>query len=86
MKLVSVCLAALVIYYTNFFSVIIKNEKVDQRFFYLSILCYIMTLSIFIYLSYYLPHFKKINEDQWSEYTPNSIPIASLCIVVGMIR
>lgn len=81
-----VTLAVFVIYYSNFFSVIITNEKVDQSFFYLSITFYIITLTIFIYLSYYLPYFKNISEDKWNDYTPNSIPAATLCIVLGMIR
>ena len=56
------------IYYSNFCTVIITNEKVDQFYFYFSILSYTFTLTIFIYLSYYLPYFKNIHENQWENY------------------
>ncbi len=79
-------MAIFVIYYTNFFTVIITNEKIDQFYFYFSILNYSSTLIIFIYLSYYLSYFKKINDDQWETYAPNAIPTASIMGILGMIR
>lgn len=62
-----------------------KHDQISSLYFYFSLLCYCTALSIFGYLSIYLPYFKNIHEDQWDQYCPNMIPLATVCGLLGMI-
>lgn len=85
--LISIILAVIVIYFSNFFTLILEHSEVDYFYLSLSIILYITTFSIFLYLCIYLPYLRKepINENKWSEYCPNMIPTATICGVLGMI-
>ncbi len=81
----SIAFACAMIYYSNFFKVLYEHDKIDNFYFYISILCYTISISVILFLSFYLPYFRNINEDQWELLYPNLIPTATLTGVIGMI-
>ncbi len=83
--LLSIAFACVLIYYSNFFKILYEHDKIDNFYFILSIICYTISLSIFLFLSVYLPYFRNIHEDQWEIQYPNMIPTATLTGLIGMI-
>jgi hypothetical protein len=83
--IVSIGLAIAVIYFSNFFKIIFEHPGIDLSYLYLSIISYTASLCIIFYLSFYLPYFKKIHEDQWDSYCPNMIPITTICGILGVV-
>ena len=76
----SICLAGGIIYYTNFFYNLYFNEKVDRLYQFFSLIFFIMTISIFCYLSFYLP-LKGKSEEEIDKEMDNIIPY---CTIIGI--
>jgi hypothetical protein len=75
--LICVTASILIIYFSNFFKHLFHNDKIDSGYFYLAMILYSSALGIIFYLSFYLPYFKNIHEEQWDSYCPNMIPTAA---------
>ena len=76
----SIVLACGIIYYTNFFYNLYFNEKVDRLYQFFSLIFFIMTISIFCYLSFYLP-LKGKSEEEIDKEMENIIPY---CTIIGI--
>ena len=76
----SIVLACGIIYYTNFFYNLYFNEKVDRLYQFFSLIFFIMTISIFCYLSFYLP-LKGKSEEEIDKEMDNIIPY---CTIIGI--
>ena len=76
----SIVLACGIIYYTNFFYNLYFNEKVDRLYQFFSLIFFIMTISIFCYLSFYLP-LKGKSDEEIDKEMENIIPY---CTIIGI--
>ena len=76
----SIGLACGIIYYTNFFYHLYFNEKVDRLYQFFSLIFFIMTISIFCYLSFYLP-LKGKSDEEIDKEMENIIPY---CTIIGI--
>ena len=72
-----------VIYFTDFFLVLLTSDRVNRTWFNLSVLCWGVDLSCLFYLAVYLP-FKGIDLE-WNVYCPRVIPIATGAMVLGSL-
>ena len=77
--LLMICLGAFIIYYTNIIKVLFSDDRVNLGFLFICLAGYTVCISIIIYLSFYLPLVKKINEDSsiMKENDDKFIPIMS---------
>ena len=76
----SICLACYIIYYTNFFYNLYFNDKIDRIYQFFSLIFFIMTISIFCYLSFYLP-LKGKSDEEIDKEMDNIIPY---CTIIGI--
>jgi hypothetical protein len=83
--LLCVLLAGFLTYYSNFFKVLYEHSQIDSGYFYTSLSLYLGAIGVMIYLCFYLPYFKNIDEDKWDSYCPNMIPLATFLGVAGMV-
>lgn len=70
-----------VIYFTDFFLVLLTSDRVNRLWFNLAVLCWGIDLACLLYLAVYLP--LKGIDLEWNVYCPRVIPIASGAMVLG---
>jgi len=73
--------AALTIYYTDFFRVLLENKNVDRFYFNIAVVAFGINTCITLYLAIWLPYVQKIDLE-WEVYCPRMIPTAT---IVGLI-
>ena len=70
-----------VIYFTDFFLVLLTSDRVNRTWFNVSMLCWGIDISCMMYLAVYLP-WKGIDLE-WNVYCPRVIPVATGAMVLG---
>jgi hypothetical protein len=70
-----------VIYFSDFFLVLLSSDRVNRTWFNLSCLCWGVDFSCLMYLSVYLPY--KGIDLEWNVYCPRVIPVATGAMVFG---
>jgi hypothetical protein len=69
--------AGLVLYYTNFFRVLIHDERVRRTWLRVATICFSANCVIMFYLTVWLPHIRHITLS-WNAYCPRAIPAATV--------
>ena len=72
-----VCLSIYVIYYTGLFEVALRGDRVDRFCLNLAIVSTMITTTIIMYLTFWLPIVLKVTIP-WDVYCPRMIPAATL--------
>jgi hypothetical protein len=70
-----------VIYFTDFFLVLLTSDRVSRTWFNLSLICWGVDVAVMAYLGIYLP-WKGIDLE-WNVYCPRVIPVATGAMVFG---